>query len=201
MKKFRPYQAGFIVLYVLAVLCTADAVYALYGQISGTGNEYMQSFSLFSYLIAALAIVYVKMYASTRVEIGKHTLHFVNPVYIKPAPDAKRASFLFRQGDTDIKKVDKKVPLMELEKYGYIEDLGYDPLDASGAGATNLLFPVHEIALVMKDGKRYHFNGGYYSVNQLREINAQIEKITGLKPEGKLANPAKPVKEKKNRKK
>lgn len=201
MKKFRPHGAGFIVLYVLAVLCVGDAAHALYGQITGTANEYMQSFSLFSYLIAALAIVYVKMYASTRVEIDNSALHFVNPVYIKPAPDTKRASFLFRQGETDLKKIDKKVPLNELEKYGYIEDLGYESLDKSGAGETNLLFPVHEIALVMKDGRRYHFNGGFYSVEQLKEMNAQIEKITGLKPEGKLINPTKPVKQKKNKKK
>lgn len=200
MKKFRPHQAGFIVLYVLAVLCLGDALHAIYGQVTGTANEYMQSFSFFSYLIAALAVVYVKMYASTRVEIDEHTFHFVNPVYIKPAPDAKRASFIFRQGETDLKKVDKKVPLMELEKYGYIEDLGYESLDRSGAGETNLLFPVHEIALVMKDGKRYHFNGGSYSVEQLKAMIAEIERITGLKPEGKLINPTKPVKEKKEKK-
>ena len=200
MKKFRPYQAGFIVLYVLAILFTSDALYSLYGQATGTANEYMQSFSLFSYLIAALAIVYVKMYATTRVEIGNNTFHFVNPVYIKPAPGAKRASFLFRQGENDIKKVDKRVPLLELEKYGYIEDLGYTSLDSSGAGETNLLFPVHEIALVMKDGKRYHFNGGSYSVKQLKEMTAEIERITGLKPEGKLINPTKPEKKSKDQK-
>lgn len=201
MKKFRPYQPGFIVLYILGFLCTGDALYALYGQATGTANEYMQSFSLFSYLIAILAVVYVKMYASTKVEINDKIFHFVNPVYIKPAPGAKRASFVFRTGENDIKKIDKKVPLLELEKYGYIEDLGYDLLDRSGAGETNKLFPVHEIALVMKDGKRYHFNGGFYSVNQLKEMNALIEKATGLKPEGKLANPTKPVKQPKDKKK
>lgn len=194
MKRFRPYKAGFIVLYVLGVLCLSDAVYALYGSITGTANEYMKSFSMFTYLIAALAVVYVKMYASTKVEIDEKVFHFVNPVYIKPAPGAKRASFIFRTGENDIKKIDKRVPLAELEKYGYIEDLGYDLLDRSGSGEYNKLFPVHEIALVMKDGKRYHFNGGFYSVEQLKEMNALIEKYTGLKPEGKLINPVKPVK-------
>jgi len=199
MKKFRPYQAGFIVLYALGFLCVGDALYALYGQATGTANEYMQSFSLFSYLIAALAVVYIRMYATTRVEISDKTFHFVNPVYIKPQPGAKRASFIFRQGDTDIHKVDKKFSLMDLEKYGYIEDLGYAQLDKSNVSQTNLLFPVHEIALVMKDGKRYHMNGGFYSVNQLKEMNALIEQATGLKPEGALANPTKPVREKKNK--
>lgn len=201
MKKFRPYQAGFIVLYVLGFLCIGDAVYGLVSQYMGTANEYMQSFSMFSYLIAILAAVYVRMYATTKVEINDKVFHFVNPVYIKPQAGAKRASFIFRQGENDIKKIDKKVPLLELEKYGYIEDLGYSPLDNSGASQTNALFPVHEIALVMKDGKRYHFNGGNYSVKQLKEMNAMIEKVTGLKPEGALANPVKPVKEKKGKKK
>ena len=195
MKKFRPYQAGFIVLYVLGFLCIGDAAYSLISQ-----NEYMQSFSMFSYLIAILAVVYVRMYALTKVEIDDKVFHFVNPVYIKPQAGAKRASFVFRQGENDIKRIDKKVPLLELEKYGYIEDLGYSPLDNSGASQTNALFPVHEIALVMKDGRRYHFNGGNYSVKQLKEMNAMIEKVTGLKPEGALANPTKPVKEKKGKK-
>jgi len=200
MKKFRPYKAGFIVVYILTVLCVGDAVYSLVSQIMGTANEMMQSFSLFSYLVAVLSILYVKMYGATRVEIDDKIFHFVNPVYIRPAPGAKRASFIYRQGENDIKVVDKKVPLAELERYGWIEDLGYSVLDRSGAGEDNLLFPVHEIALVMKDGKRYHFNGGNYSVEQLKEMIALIEKATGLKPEGKLINPTKPERKKKEAK-
>lgn len=187
MKKFRPYKAGFIVLYVLCFLCVGDALYSLISQARGTANEYMQSFSLFSYLIAVLAFLYMKMYAVTHVEVDDKTFRFVNPVYIKPAPGAKRAMFIYRQGETDLKLVDKRFPLIELEKYGYIEDLGYAVLDQSNAGEKNKLFPVHEIALVMKDGKRYHMNGGYYSEKQLKGIVEQIQKATGLAPEGKLA--------------
>ena len=55
MKTYRPYCAGFIVLYVLVLISLADAGWSLYGQISGTGNQFMQSFSFFSYLIAALS--------------------------------------------------------------------------------------------------------------------------------------------------
>ena len=187
MKKFRPYKASFIVVYILTVLCVGDAVYSLVSQIMGTANEMMQSFSLFSYLVAVLSILYVKMYGATRVEIDDKIFHFVNPVYIRPAPGAKRASFIYRQGENDIKVVDKKVPLAELERYGWIEDLGYSVLDRSGAGEDNLLFPVHEIALVMKDGKRYHVHGGYYSAKQLKAIVEEIKSATGIAPEGKLA--------------
>ena len=187
MKKFRPYKAGFIVLYVLCALCISDAVWTIISPSLGLANEAMQSFSMFSYLIALLAILYAKMFIPTRVEVDDKSFHFVNTVYIKPAPDTKRAMFIYRQGDTDIKRIDKKFPLVELEKYGYIEDLGYSILDKSGAGEKNKLFPVHEIALVMKDGKRYHMNGANYTEKQLKEIFTQVQKVTGIAPEGKLA--------------
>ena len=187
MKTYRPYRAGFIVIYVLGVLCIGDAVYSLIATALGSANEYMQSFALFSYLIAVLAFLYVKMYGSSRVAIDGKTMRFVNPVYIKPAPGAKRAMFIYRQGETDIKLVDKRFQLADMEKYGYIEDLGYAQLDKSNAGPNNKLFPVHEIALVMKDGKRYHMNGAFYNAKQLADMVSQIQAATGLKPEGKLA--------------
>ena len=187
MKRYRPYKAGFIVLYMLGALCIGDAAYSLVTQALGTANEYMASFSLFSYLIAALAIVYIRMYARTKVEIDGKSVHLVYPVYIRPQPGEKRVMFLFRQGDTDLKLVDKRFPLEELAKYGYIEDLNYAQLDKSNAGPNNKLFPVHEIALVMKDGRRYHMNGGSYSLKQLAGIIEQIQAATGLAPEGALA--------------
>jgi len=187
MKKFRPYKAGYIVLYALGVLCLGDAVFTLISKYNGTANEYMQSFSFFSYLIAVLAILYVRMYASTRVEISDTTFHFVNTVYIRPQPGAKRAMILYRQGDTDLHVVDKKFAFADLERYGYIEDLGYSQLDKSNAGEKNKLFPVHEMALVMKDGKRYHMNAANYSTKQLKEIVEKIQSASGLAPEGKLA--------------
>ena len=187
MKKFRPYKAGYIVLYALCVLCVSDAVWSMIAPSLGRGNEYMQSFSMFSYLIAILAVLYVKMYIGTRVEIDDQTFHFVNTVYVQPAPGAKRASFIYRQGENDIKVINKKFALADLEKYGYIEDLDYSILDRSGASEKNKLFPVHEIALVMKDGKRYHMNGGNYSEKQLKEMFTMVQKATGIAPEGKLA--------------
>ena len=188
MKKYRPYRAGFIVIYILGVLCISDAVTTLVRQMTGTINEYMSSFSLFSYLIALLAFFYVKMYIVTRVEIDQSIMHIVNTVYIKPQPGAKRASFIYRQGENDIKLLNKRIPLKELDRFGYIEDLGYDKLDRSGAGEDNLLFPVHEVALVMKDGKRYHWNAANYSWKQLKQIVPQIEQISGVQATGKLAD-------------
>ena len=188
MKRYRPYRAGYIVIYILGVLCMSDAIFTLIQQFTGTLNEYMSSFSLFSYLIALLAFFYVKMYVVTRVEIDSTSMHIVNPVYIKPQPGAKRASFIYRQGENDIKLLNKRFQLADLEKFGYIEDLGYDKLDRSGAGENNALFPVHEVALVMKDGKRYHWNAANYNWKQLQQIIPQIEKGSGVKATGKLAD-------------
>lgn len=187
MKKYRPYRAGFIVIYVLGIMCIGDALVTLVQQMMGVLNEYLASFSLFSYLIALLAFFYVKMYVVTRVEIGGSTMRIVNPVYIKPQPGAKRASFIYRQGENDIKLLDKKIPLDQLEKFGYIEDLGYAILDRSGAGEDNLLFPVHEVALVLNDGKRYHWNSASYNWKQLQQIVIQIQQISGVEATGKLA--------------
>ncbi|MBQ3574625.1 MAG: hypothetical protein IJA26_03095 [Clostridia bacterium] len=193
MKKFRPYKAGFIVLYVLAFLCLGDAVYSAirqvtYKAVEGAAQDPMMGFGMFSYLIAILALFYVKMYAGTRIAIDDKTMQIVFPVYIKPAAGAKRASFIYRQGENDLKVVNKKFNLADIEKFGYIEDLGYKKLDNSGAKEDNALFPVHEVALVMKDGKRYHVNAGHYSVKQLKEIVALIEKGSGVKAEGKLSD-------------
>ena len=188
MKRYRPYRAGYIVIYILGVLCMSDAIFTLIQQFTGTLNEYMSSFSLFSYLIALLAFFYVKIYIVTRVEIDDTTMHIVNSVYIKPQPGAKRASFIYRQGENDIKVMNKRFQLADLEKFGYIEDLGYDKLDRSGAGENNALFPVHEVALVMKDGKRYHWNAANYNWKQLQQIIPQIEKGSGVKATGKLAD-------------
>ena len=188
MNRYRPYRAGFIVIYILGLLCISDAIVTLVRQMTGTLNEYMSSFSLFSYLIALLAVFYVKMYVVTRVEIDSTSMHIVNPVYIKPQPGAKRASFIYRQGENDIKLMNKRVQLTELEKFGYIEDLGYEKLDRSGAGENNALFPVHEVALVMKDGKRYHWNAANYSWKQLQQIVPQIEQASGVQATGKLAD-------------
>ena len=187
MKKYRPYCAGFIVLYVLAALCLGDVVWQIITQVNGTQNEMMASMGMFTYLLAILAVLYVKMYASARIEISNETMKIVNPVYIKPQPGAKRAMFIYRQGDTDMKLMNKTFKLADLEKYGWIEDLNYARLDASGVGEKNKLFPVHEIALVMKDGKRYHMNGAFYSEKQLRGMMSQIKEVTGIAPSGKLA--------------
>ena len=186
MKKFRPYCAGFIVLYVLALFSFFDVARTLYGEITGTANEMLQSFSLFTYLIFILAVLYVKMYASSKVVLTDKTMQIVNPVYIRPQAGAKRAMFIYRNGDTDVKLMNKTFKLEDLEKYGWIEDLNYSRLDASGVSEKNKLFPVHEIALVLENGKRYHLNGGFFSQKQLNAIVKEIHAVSGVEPTGKL---------------
>lgn len=186
MKKYRPYCAGFIVVYVLALLSIADTCYTLYSQYTGTANQMMASMSLFSYLITALAICYVRIYASTRTVITDKTMRIVFPVYIRPAQGAKRAMFIYRQGDTDMKLVDKTFRFEDIDRYGYIEDLGYSRLDVSQTGEKNKLFPVHEMAIVMKDGKRYHTNMGIYSAKQVKDIITEMVEKSGIRPTGKI---------------
>ena len=186
MKRYRPYCAGYIVLYVLAVLCLGDAVYTAVRQARGV-NDLMTSFSFFSYLILAMAACYTWHYARAKVVIDGTKLRFAFPANVRVKPGEQRAIFLFRQGDLDMKFIDKTIDLKKLVSYGYVEDMGYEPIDKSGAGEKNKLFPVHEVALITNENKRYHMNAGVYSARQQREIFSQVRDISGVEPQGKLA--------------
>ena len=94
---------------------------------------------------------------------------------------------LFRQGDLDLMFIDKTIDLDKVVRYGYAQDLGYEPIDQSRGGEKSKLFPVKEVAFITSDNKRYHMNAGYYNEKQRKEIFTQVREITGLEPEGKLA--------------
>lgn len=187
LKRYRPFTSGFIVLYALTLLCAGDAIFTLYGQATGTLNEYMQSFSFFSYLILAMALGYVWMYVRAQVAIGEKTVRFAFPTYVRPKQGESRAMILYRQGDTDLKFVDKTFELGKIVRWGYVEDLGYERIDKSGATEKSPLFPVHEVAFITSDNKRYHWNCLHYGKKPRREILSTIAERCGVKPEGKLA--------------
>ena len=187
MKKFRPYNAGYIVLYVLIAISLVDAGYTLYGQITGNVNEYIRSFSLFSYLIAAMGVCFASIYARAQVCIdGKH-LRIAFPATIKPPEGSKRAMIVFRSGPNDLKLIDKTIDMSKIERYGYVEDLGFAKVDQSGSTETSPLFKVHEVCFLTSDNKRYHMNAAIYSKKQQKEIFTLIREATGISPEGKLA--------------
>lgn len=187
MKRFRPYASGYIVLYVLIALSLADAGYSLYGQITGNVNTYISSFSFFSYLIAAMGLCYGYVYIRAQVCIDDKHLRIAFPAYIQPAEGQARAMIVYRQGSTDLKLIDKTIELAKIEHYGYVEDLGFSRVDASGADEKSPLFKVHEVCFLTSDGKRYHMNAGAYSKKQNKEIFTLIKERTGIAPEGKLA--------------
>ena len=186
MKRYRPLCAGFIVLYALALFSLADVIYTVYGQITGTQNPMMASFSFFSYIIFAMAMCYVWMYYRAQVLFSGDNIRIAFPASLRPRQGEGRAVFIFRQGELDLKLVDKTFSLKKLVRYGYVEDLGYERIDKSGAGEKNKLFPVHEVAFITNENKRYHMNAAFYSAKQRREIFSQIREISGVEPEGKL---------------
>ena len=186
MKRYRPYCAGYIVLYVLTLLCFGDVVFTLIRQVRGA-NDYMASFSFFSYIIFALALCYCWMYVRAQVAIDGKTLRMAWPANIKPKQGEGRAMFIYRQGELDIKFIDKTIRLDSIVRYGYVEDLGYERIDRSQAGEKSKLFPVHEVAIITRDNKRYHMNAAIYTAKQQKEIFTQIRQYSGVEPEGKLA--------------
>ena len=188
MKRYRPYCAGYIVLYILILIAVVDAVHTLYGQLTGTINEMMASFSFFSYLIAAMGLCFGWLYIRAQVCIDEKNLRIAFPACIRPPEGAPRAMIVYRQGPNDLKLIDKTFPLASIERYGYVEDLGYSPVDTSGAGEKSPLFPVHEVCFLTSDNKRYHMNAAIYSKSQRSDMFTRIQKATGIAPEGKLKN-------------
>lgn len=187
MKCYRPYAPGFIVLYVLSFLSLVDVVYTIARQAMGMRNDYMASFSFFSYLVFAMACCYVWQYARSKVVIDGHRMRVAFPVNMRPKQGQPRAMIIYRQGDLDLKFIDKTIDLNKVTRYGYVEDLGYERLDQSQGGDKSKLFPVHEVAFITNENKRYHMNAGIYSDKQKKEIFTQVRDITGIEPEGALA--------------
>ena len=187
MKRYRPYAPGYIVLYGLTLLSLADVIFTIVRQSRGVENDIMASFSFFSYLIFAMACFYTWNYARAQVAIDGHRMRAAFPANVRPKQGEPRAMILYRQGDLDLKFIDKTIDLKLVTRYGYVEDLGYDPIDQTRSGEKNKLFPVHEVAFITSENKRYHMNAGIYSARQNREIFTQVRDITGIEPEGKLA--------------
>lgn len=186
MKTYRPYRPGYILLYVLVLISLVDAGYSLYGQITGTGNQFMQSFSFFSYLIAAMGLCYCWMYVRAKVVIDDKHLRMVWPAYVKPTDPSQRAMIVYRQGPNDLKLIDKTIEMANIERYGYVEDLGFSRVDQTGADAKSPVFPVHEVCFLTRDGKRYHMNAANFSQKQQKEIFGAIQQHSGVAPEGHL---------------
>ena len=187
MKRYRPHVAGYIVLYVLTLLSLGDVVFTIVRQSMHIENDIMSSFSFFSYIIFAMACCYTWFYIRAQVVIDGTKMRMAFPANIRPREGQPRAMIIFRQGNLDMKFIDKTIDLKQVLQYGYVEDLGYKPLDQSGAGENNKLFPVHEVAFITSENKRYHMNAGIYSPKQRKEIFTQVRDITGIEPEGKLA--------------
>ena len=186
MKVFRPHNSGFIVMYALAALSIVDTGYTLYGQITGNVNQYMGTFSFFSYLITAVALCYVYLFARAQVCVDGNNLRAAFLAYIQP-PDGSRAMIVFRQGPLDMKLIDKTFPIQSIERYGYVDDFKLSRVDRSNATDKSPLLPVKEVCFLTKDGKRYHMNAGVYSKKQLREMFTLIRQYSGVAPEGSLA--------------
>ena len=185
MKRFRPCCAGYILLYVLTLVSLVDTGHTLYCQIKGIQNA-LTSFYLFSYIISIMALCYVWLYARAQVAVGEADLRLAFPASIAPREGEPRPMFLYRQWSADRLVIDEGLRLDSVTAYGYVEDMGYKPIDASQAGPNNKLFPVHEVAFITSENKRYHLNAAIFSKKQRREMFSLIRQRTGVVPTGSL---------------
>ena len=193
-KTWRPLDVGYIVLYALVALAVADALFTLYGRMTGSQNPMIANFALWSYLIAAMGLAYGRMYWLSKIEISGSQLHFIWTAYIQPPQGEKRAFILYRQGSLDMHQVNKRIDLNDVVKYGFSGDLGFSYVDKLSNGKKNRFMPVEEVAFLLRDGTRTNMNLGSYSPKKRAEILTEIHRVTGLVPVGKLREEVKELK-------
>ena len=190
MKKFRPFNAGYIMIYVIVGFCILESIWTLYDYFSHIGaqqSSMSEYFFIMTLFLLPLAVIYVNRYRQSIVEISSTRMRIVRPAVVTPKPGEKRASFVFRQGENDNVLISRSFNLDQLAKYGYIEEFGLRPEDKSGAKEDAKLFPVHEVAFIMKDGRNCRMNAAVYKPKQLQEIFSAVREATGIEPTGKLS--------------
>lgn len=189
MKKFRPLNAGYILVYVVVLGCCVESAWTLFTYFrTGGQDSYSSMFFFWTLLLLPVAIIYGARFLQTVVEISPTHMRIVRPVLITPKPGAQRASFIFRQGENDNVLMKRTFEIKQLAKYGYVEDFGLRPEDKSGAKENAKMFPVHEVAFVMQDGRNCRMNAALYSPKKRREIFTLLQKTSGIEPTGKLAS-------------
>ena len=183
--RIRPHNFGYIFLYALCALCSADTLYTIVCQIRGIENAFVSSFSILSYFICIAAVFYTVLYARSQISIQNGELRTVGPVMRKPE-DGKRAFFLLRQGNLDMELWDKSFSLADVVRYGYAADLGFPRVDQSDIKEDSRFMPVREVAFVLTDNRRCHVNIGCYSRKQVQLLFDRVLEETHLAPEGSL---------------
>ena len=192
MKKYRPLNAGYILVYVVVVAVILQGIWTLIAMAMRQGSQaQMDSMTgmldVWTLILVPFAVIYGNHYRQTVVELSSTGMRIVRPALICPKPGEQRASFVFRQGANDNVLIRRKFELAQLAKYGYAEDFGLRPEDKSGAKTDSRFFPVHEVAFIMQDGRNCRMNAAIYKPAQLREMFSTIREATGIAPTGKLA--------------
>ena len=191
MKKYRPFNAGYILVYVVVIAVIVQGIWTLISimlrQGAQTQNAVTGMLDMWTLILVPFAVIYGNHYRQTVVELSTTAMRIVRPALVYPKAGEKRASFVFRQGNSDNVLIRRKFELKQLAKYGYAEEFGLRPEDKSGAKTDARLFPVHEVAFIMQDGRNCRMNAAIYKPAQLREMFTTIREATGIEPTGKLA--------------
>ena len=191
MKKYRPLNAGYILVYVVVIAVIVQGIWTLIAMMLRQGAEAQNSLygmlDMWTLILVPFAVIYGNHYRQTVVELSPTAMRIMRPAVVYPKQSEKRASFVFRQGGSDNVLIRRKFELKQLAKYGYAEEFGLRPEDKSGAKTDARLFPVHEVAFIMQDGRNCRMNAAIYKPAQLREMFTAIREATGIEPTGKLA--------------
>ena len=160
MKKYRPLNAGYILVYVIVIAVILQGIWTLIAMMLRQGAQTQNSVTgmldMWTLILVPFAVIYGNHYRQTVVELSSTAMRIVRPAVVYPKEGEKRASFVFRQGGSDNVLIRRKFELSQLAKYGYAEEFGLRPEDKSGAKTDARLFPVHEVAFIMQDLSLIH---------------------------------------------
>ena len=78
-------------------------------------------------ILVPFAVIYGNHYRQTVVELSTTAMRIVRPALVYPKAGEKRASFVFRQGNSDNVLIRRKFELKQLAKYGLCRGIWLAP--------------------------------------------------------------------------
>ena len=192
MKKYRPLNAGYILVYVVVIAVILQGIWTLIAMMLRQGAQTQNSVT--GMLGHVDADPRSPSPLSMAITTGRRWSSFHLP---RCASCARRWSIPRRARSALRSSSDRAAATMcssaassssvSWPNTVMPKNLACGRRDKSGAKTDARLFPVHEVAFIMQDGRNCRMNAAIYKPAQLREMFTTIREATGIEPTGKLA--------------
>ena len=175
MIRIRPINLGYLLIYLIAAfIFVLTLLIMIYSQ---------DVFSIIcGILCSTLFSIFVYYYSREHVQLSAEKITVVACVWLKREGKSQAIPILFTQGKLEQRIVKSEFRLSDLDKYGYIHDLGLRQKEYSPSGG----YIVREVAFVLKDGIDCRLNIEHYTKNQVKKLLTYVYESTSILPQGKL---------------